>query len=450
MTKAQKDGLYLLSLGAAVFLLLGAALQHSASDSREDFKAVVYGARCLLHHCDPYSEPDLYRFYLHEFGEPVASHLRVHSLTLYVNLPATILFVAPFALIPFGLASVLWSLLTATSLILAALLAWDLASEYSPALPGALIAVVLSSAAIVLGNLNPAGVVVAFCVIAIWCFQKQRFVFAGVLLLAFSLALKPHDAGPIWLYLLLAPSSLSGSLRKRALQTLAATTIISLAAIVWVSAVAPHWPAELRANMAVMSSPGGNNDPAPSGPTSRDRATEAIVSLQAAISVFRDDPPFYNATTYLACGALLLLWIVVTLRSTHPTPSLTWLALAAIVPVTMLVTYHRDYDTRLLLLAVPACAMLYSQRGLAGKSALLVTTLAIICTGELSNVLLKSLTPNLPLVGPSATVIQKLTVLVLGRNGSITLLLMSVFYLYIYLREVFQREKPSMPGPVSP
>jgi hypothetical protein len=453
MTKSRRDGLYLLVLGAAVFLLLGAALQHSASDSREDFKAVVYGARCLLHHCDPYSEPDLYRYYLREFGEPAASHLRSHTLTLYVNLPATIFVVSPFALLPFGAASALWSFLTAASIVLAAFLAFDLASDYSPVLSGALIALSLSSAAIVLGNLNPAGIVVAFSVIAVWCFMRQRFIAAGVLCLSISLAMKPHDAGLVWLCLLLFRNpSESGpaSLRKCAAQTLAAATLLSLAGILWVSVASPHWPSEIRANMAAMSSPGGNNDPAPTGPTSRDRATEAIVSLQSVVSVFRGDPRFYNAVTYIVCGTLILFWLVATLRSSR-SPALIWIALASIVPLTMLVTYHRAYDTRLLMLAVPACAMLHTERGMTGKLALLITTLGILCSGELPYAVLKLLTPNLiPPAGPAAALSQKLATLFLARPGSLALLLMALFYLGLYLSRALVPGASPLAGPPIP
>jgi len=431
MTSSKKDGLYLLAIGAAVFLLFGIALQFAAGDSREDFKAVVYGARCLLHHCDPYNETELFRYYQTQFPEPLVSHLRSHTLTLYVNLPATILFVSPFAMLPFAAASALWSILTAASLVLAAFLAWDLASAYAPTLGGVLIALSLLSAAVVLGNGNPAGIVVAFAIIAVWCFIRQQFLFAGVLCLAISLALKPHDAGLVWLYLLLA----GGTLRKRALQSLAVTVLFSLVAVLWVYQVSPHWIPELRTNMAIMSGPGGNNDPGPDGPTSRKHSAEMIVDLQSAVSLFRDDPPFYNAVAWLICGTLLLLWILATLRSRF-SPADTALALAAITPLTMLITYHRAYDTRLLMLAVPACAMLYAGKGIAGRIAPAITTLALIFTGEVPSAFLKPITANLPPIsaGPLATI----ETLFLARPAPLVLLGMAVFYLCIYARRTLR------------
>jgi hypothetical protein len=427
MTSTKKDGLYLLGLGAAIFLLFGIALQFAAGDSHEDFKAVVYGARCLLHHCDPYNENELFRYYQTQFPEPLVSHLRSHTLTLYVNLPATILFVSPFAMLPFAAASAVWSILTAASLILAAFLAWDLASGNAPTLAGALIALSLISGAVVLGNGNPAGVVVALCIISVWCFIRQRFILAGVLCLAVSLALKPHDAGLVWLYLLLA----GGTLRKRALQSLAVTALFSLVAVLWIYQVSPHWIPELRTNMAIMSGPGGNNDPAPNGPTSSKHSAEMIVDLQSAISIFRDDPPFYNTVASLVCGTLLLLWILATLRA-RSSPAHTGLALAAITPLTMLITYHRAYDTRLLMLAVPACAMLYAGKGIAGRIALIITTLALIFTGEVPSALLRPITANLPPI--SAGPLAKCETLFLARPAPLVLLLMAAFYLWIYAR----------------
>jgi hypothetical protein len=442
MTAAKKDGLYLLAIGSAIFLLFGIALQFSAGDSREDFKAVVYGARCLLHHCDPYNEQELFRYYQGQFPEPLASHLRSHTLTLYVNLPATILFVSPFAMLPFAAASALWSILTAASLILAAFLAWDLASGYAPTLAGALIALSLISAAVVLGNGNPAGIVIALSVISVWCFVRQRFIVAGVLCLAISLALKPHDAGLVWLYLLLA----GGILRKRALQTLGVTALLSLVAVLWVYQVSPHWIPELRSNMAIMSGPGGNNDAGPDGPTSRKHSAEMIVDLQSAISVFRDDPTFYNAAAWLVCGTLLLLWILATLRS-HSSPADTWLALAAITPLTMLITYHRAYDTRLLMLAVPACAMLYAGKGIVGRLALAITALALIFTGEVPSAFLRPITANLPPI--SAGPLAKLATLFLARPAPLVLLLMAVFYLCVYASRILRPSMQESPAEIS-
>ena len=427
MSRLKKDGLYLLVLGAAVFLLFGFVLQYSASDSREDFRAVVYGARCFLHHCDPYNPNELFRYYEQEFGTPTALHFRSHTLTMYVNLPATILLTAPLAMLPFGISSLLWSIITAASFILASFLIWDLSSSYGPVLSAALIAISLASAAIVLGNGNPAGIVVASCLIAVWCFLKDRFALIGVLCLSVSLALKPHDAGLVWLYFFLA----GGRLRKLALQTLAITALFSLAAVLWVSISAPDWLPELRSNMATMAAHGGNNDPGPTGPTSRERAIEMIVNLQSAVSLIQDNPRLYNTITLLVCGVLFLLWSIGVCLSPR-TLTLTWLALATIAPLTMLAIYHRAYDARLLMLAIPACAMLVAEKGKTGKAAILITSLGLIFTGELPYALFRSFESRIRMR-------NNIEALFLARPAPLVLLLMAGFYLYIFLSRSSQQ-----------
>jgi hypothetical protein len=433
LSRLKKDGLYLLVLGAAVFLLFGFFLQYSASDSREDFRAVVYGARCLVHNCDPYNQNELFQYYERELGTQAASHFRSHTLTLYVNLPATILLTSPLAMLPFGISSLVWSIITSAGLILGSFLIWDVSSSYAPVLSAALIAISLVSGAIVLGNGNPAGIVVASCLIAVWCFLKDRFTLAGVLCLALSLALKPHDAGLVWLYFFL----MGGRFRKRALQTMAITALFSVAAVLWVSRSAPNWLPELRSNMATMAAHGGNNDPGPAGPTSRDRAIETIVNLQSAVSLIRDSPRFYNTITLFVCGFLFLSWSIGVFLCPR-TLTLTWLALATVAPLTMLVIYHRAYDTRLLMLAIPACAMLAGEKGKIGKAALVITTLGLIFTGELPYGLYRPLvsTIQIPVDRPSS-----LLTLVLTRPAPLVLLLMAGFYLWVFLNRSSQEQR---------
>jgi uncharacterized SAM-binding protein YcdF (DUF218 family) len=91
-----------------------------------------------------------------------------------------------------------------------------------------------------------------------------------------------------------------------------------------------------------------------------------MVNLQTVISVFWDDPRIYNATSYIACGALLLAWVFVTVRFRF-SPARTWLALAAIAALSLLPIYHRQQDTKLLLLTIPACVVLWTEGGLVGS-----------------------------------------------------------------------------------
>jgi len=186
--------------------------------------------------------------------------------------------------------------------------------------------------------------------------------------------LKPHDSGLIWLYFLLA----GGALRRRAWQVLAVVIVLSLPAIVWISHVAPNWPYELQSILAGYSSHGDVNDPGPSSMASH--GIGMVISLQAVISVFRDDPRFYNPLTYLVCGALLLFWLVKVLRSPNKSNT-AWFALAPIAALSVLPVYHRIYDARLLLVTIPACAILWKEGGAVALFALIVDAIGILFTG---------------------------------------------------------------------
>jgi hypothetical protein len=390
------------------------------------FRAVYYGTRCLLEHHNPYNVSELESVYRRDGGERPAESMPYHqSVTLYVNVPTTFLFVAPFAMLPWGPAHVLWLMLTAGVLILAAFLMWDLGSSYAPKVSLFLVCILLANCESVFVTGNTAGIVVGLCVVAVWCFLQERFVPAGILCLAISLAMKPHDAGLVWFYFLLV----GAPYRKRALQTFLITAVLGLCAFLWVSHVAPNWIESWHSNLSAISAHGGINEPGPTSLTGH--SPGMVIDLQAAVSIFRDDPRIYNPASYLVCGALLLIWSVRTLRSRF-TQSRAWLALATVVPLTMLITYHRPYDARLLLLTIPACAMLWAEGGAIRRIALLVTTAGLVLTGDIPLAILSNLANDLR-VG-TAGIFGKILTVVLLRPASIILLVMGIFYLWMYLR----------------
>jgi hypothetical protein len=76
------------------------------------------------------------------------------------------------------------------------------------------------------------------------------------------------------------------------------------------------------------------------------------------------NPRIYNPGSCFAGGTLVLAWAIITLKSrSRPNPGL---ALAAIAAISMLPAYHRQQDLKLLLLAVPACALLWSETSKTG------------------------------------------------------------------------------------
>jgi hypothetical protein len=251
--------------------------------------------------------------------------------------------------------------------------------------------------------------------------------------LAISLAIKPHDTGLVWLYFLLA----GGAYRIRALQTLLVTVVLGLAAIGWITPTSPHWMQELHSNLLADSAPGGVNNPGLASPNGR--TVSMVIDLQSAVAVFRDDPLIYNSVSYIVCGMLLLTGAVRTLRSRFSQRG-PLLALAAIAPLTMLVAYHRPCDAKLLLLAVPACAMLWAEGGRIGRLALLVTAAGIVATSDLPLLVFLAFTRNIPL--STAGLSGQMLTVALARPVPLILLVMGIFYLWIYLQCEPARSQP--------
>jgi hypothetical protein len=402
-----------------------------------DFKPLYYGARCLLTGHDLYSQDQLRRIYFAEGDEPQSQKLKlIDNVGWAVNSPATYILVTPLAALPWRVAHVTWMILTCATFLLAAFLMGELGSQ-SPAASGFLIFLFLIGQELLIEVGNAAGLVVALCLVAVWCFLRKRFELAGVLCLAVCLAVKPHDAGPIWLYFLIA----GGVFRKRAIQALLCAAALGLPAVLWVHHLGPDWMAEMRQNLVGLSAHGAFNDPGPTAVDPRFHGS-IVVSLQSVISLFRDDPRFYNPLSYLICGVLLLIWIVIGIRSRF-NPSLAPLALAAIAALTMLPVYHRQQDTALLLLTVPACAQLWSEKNWIGRCALFITAAAAIL---LNNLVLQFLAIfSMPIYAHASGLRGLMLAILFTRPAPIVLLVLVVFYLSAYFAAA-RKMRPAHPG----
>ena len=419
----------LILLSCGISILTGVLLDRSSPGGTENYRAVYYGARCLLNHADPYNPADFERVYMAESGElPVSGvkrRLFLRATVVCVNLPTTIFLVLPLALLPWGISHVLWLSFIACSLAVAALLAYDLAREYAPGPALLLICLMMANSEVLFETGNTAGIAVGLCVIAVWCFVRNRLPWLGIVSLALSLAIKPHDSGLVWLYFLLA----GGVPRKRSLQVLALTALIILPAVLWFSSAAPHWSRELRANLASTSARGDISDPGPTS-ISRKGSADVIIDLQTVVSIFDDDPRVYNPVVYAVCGLLLLVWGSKVVR-VKPTPTNTWLALASISALTILVNYHRPYDAKLLLLGVPGFAYLWSRGGPVGNLCRLLAFAAILLTADIPLAIVSLLTSgmNVSAMGP----LEKISTILMTRPTPLSLLLLAIFFIWVYV-----------------
>ena len=393
-----------------------------------DFSGIYYGTRCVIHHRDPYNQEQYFRELQEDnpaYLQGLLAGLKPGVPSTFVYPPSALLAMVPLAVLPWVTAQNVFLILTAGSLGLAGWVVWDLAREPAPWVIGFLICFELVNCVFQYLLGNPAGIAVAFCMIAGWCFLKERYVWAGVALLALSLAIKPHNSGFVWLYFLLA----GGVLRKRALQTLAAVAALGICSAVWIRGTAPHWPREVSQNVSAAACCGGLNDPGPAGMSARSEIGP-LISLQAVVSIFKDDPRFYNPVSYLIAGALILGWAIAIVRKRFDRRG-ALLALAAVSALSMLPVYHRSHDALLMLLAVPGCAVLWAEGGARRWVSLALTAASIGINSDIAGMLLFRDAASLNI--STVTLMGKLT-LVLLRPATILLFFTGCFYLWAYMR----------------
>jgi hypothetical protein len=398
-----------------------------------DFRIAYSGARCFIHEQDPYNQANLYQCFVEGCGRVARTESEKHILdfdTRYFYFPSTFAVSVPLSLIPFKYVQVLWVSMNALGFVLAAFLMWELAAESAPLLAGLFLGFYLLNSVNYISLGNPVGVAVSFCVIAAWCFVRERFILGGIACMTISLLIKSHDSGLIYLYFLLA----GGMLRRRALQTLAVVIPCLLPVALWLARVSPHWLEELHANLNSVIGPGGIDTTGPSGVLGRG-ASAMLTDLQSIFCLIRDDPSFYNFASYAVCGVLLLAWGTMSLRS-HQRRERMFLLLAAGAALTMLPFYHRQYDAHLLIISVPGLALLWSRQGKTKWVALMITAAAFLATSDLVSVVYLEIFANLHL--PTTGFAGAVHVALLSVPVPLILLATCCFYLYA------AREDPSL------
>lgn len=420
--KRRQDSLYLMLLGTAVFVLFGFALEQAAPVSTADFRLMYFSARCLLSGHDPYSEIELRRIYHEEGGETARdTEITRKTETQYLYPPTAFSITIPFGLLPFRVAQLLWLLISAGSMILAAFLMWEVSAEWAPLLAGTFIGFTLLNCELFIAIAGPAGIAIGFCVAACWCFIRRRFEWLGVLGLAVSLILKPHDAALVWLFFLLA----GGVYRKRAWQVLLAVIALSVPPIIMTSLIAPHWIGEFLSNLAANGAHGSLSDPGAA--SSAGHGIVMIISLQTVFSFFIDNPAFYNWASYAVCGPLLIFWMIKVYR-TAPFGERAWLALAPATALSMLPVYHRLDDAKVLLLIVPACAYVLRSSRAMGRRAAVVTGAQIVLTCALPWAIFLEVIKRIPT--PASDAGRQLLVAAQVMPAPLILLCTAAFYLH--------------------
>ena len=368
--KLVKLDLHLLLLGisAIIFFAVGGARVFRAS---YDLVPVYTGARCLLYGCDPYDTKQLEQQFFAGGGRP--TELPSWEIDVPVYPPSTFLVLSPLALLRFPIARLLWFLLNGCLFVTSAGLILSLCPE-SPRLPERWLATtlgsfILATSGILLVLGQPAAFSISLVIIGCYFFFRGRFLPLGAFLLMLSLAVKPQIGGLIVVYLLAqrihwryAAVALTGAL----------ALLLSAGLILRLHPRSSDWTSTLRANLSATLGPGGSADPRPAN-------IEAVgdANLQTLTSIFFSDPKTFNRAAYAIFIVLLAALITVVLR-VNAGQELHFLALAAVTLLSLTPVYHRFYDTRLLLLTIPAVLIVFQKRRLLGSLIAVLTLLAVI------------------------------------------------------------------------
>jgi hypothetical protein len=303
---------------------------------------------------------------------------------------------------------------------IAALLFADLCSEYVPLAANVCLALFVAMEGDVITLGQPTILAAATLCIAIWCLLKDRYPRLGVVCFAFSLIIKPHLGGLLLLYFLIA----TRSYRRRALQVIALTFILCVPALLWFHThdATRNWVKDYRENLTAIAAPGNISDPGP-----RNKNEYHITDLQSVISLFRDEPSFYNHVAWAITAVLLAAWVYPVLRL-QPGREKDILCIAAMSTLTMLPVYHRHYDCRILLVLFPALALLMRRSVWWGRAATIVTLCVTLVLSHYYHFNLT--TPMVRRLGNNPWLQALLT-----RAICLTLLGTTVFYLvvlYVY------------------
>jgi hypothetical protein len=407
-----------------------------------DFRSVYSSSRCLIEGCNPYNETETMAVFLKNGGTmleagppPIYSPFKRY----YAGYPpVTLFYLMPLAALHWPLAWHVWIVFEGLLFGLAAGLFADLCAEDSPLVANFFLAVFLLISEMIIKLSQPAMVAAALCCIGVWCLLKKRYVVPGIICFAFSLAFKPHVGGLILLYFFLA----TPEYRKRTWQIIGTTVIFCLPALLFMSLrpVTRNWVHDYSTNLKGIAARGDLSYPGRSNAWA-----DEIADLQTVVGVIRDDPAFFNPVVYAFSLVVMAVWVYPVIRL-RPSREKDLLCIAAIASFSLLPVYHRNYDSRVLVLIFPAIALLLRRNVRWGAVAAFLSLVLSFTTSEYY---------SKQLYGPHGAPLRRslagiwdgrLLIILFERQVAMTCLTLTIFFIalmYLFLQKrLFPGEEP--------
>ncbi|WP_158615413.1 glycosyltransferase family 87 protein [Acidipila sp. EB88] len=338
-----------------------------------DFKQPYSSARCLLKGCNPYSEAETEAAFVQAGGDN--SDVRVFEPYSALYPPFSFAVLAPVAALPYPVAARVWMAFVAVSFSAAVVLTAELCLSFASVVSLVPLALMTATSTILLMLGQISGPVISLCIIGLWCLIRGRATWLAVVCLSLAAVLKPHDAALLILYLPFA-----GRTWRRAFVAIAVACVVVVAAGTYWCAHTPaaaHWLQDLQTNLRGNSSAGAVNDP-------HRGYFEAVnmANLQALLAPAFPAVAVYNRLALGITALLLAFWSVPAIRMVNSRAKHV-LALGGLACITLLPIYHRQYDTRILLVLSASAAMLLLWRARTwGVAALLLVFVGYVLTAH--------------------------------------------------------------------
>jgi hypothetical protein len=334
--------LVLLFLVASGYCLWNARYQMTFGD----YAPVYAGTRCVVHGTDPYktvdaqAQLDIAGADKHPFA---GTYWARHSL---VYPPLTYYVMAPMALLDYPLSCKVWFALLGAALIAGAAAAIRLSPLPARTFVLCGVSAILWGSGVLVRLGQISALVIGLVAISSMLFLARRHLLGASCLFFLAAALKPQLVIPLLLYFCLPKKT-----RKFALSTLVVfAAAFGLSGLLLASRPqTAHWPADLAEQL---------HSSATVSAAPVDKLETGVVNLQALTALFSANPKIYEALSTVVIAALVVV-LAVGLRRLGANPIRDWLAVAAVSILTLVLVYHRSYDMRMVMLTLPALALLW-------------------------------------------------------------------------------------------
>ena len=352
----------LLIAGIAGFLLQ--AHGGRGPNTYGDFAPVYSGALCILHRTSPYLQSNIEPELMSHGGPVFYPGYWKEFVPAYP--PLTYYMISPLALLNFHAASTLYFALSALAFVVCCVMTSRLAPAESRVVVLLGVSAIMATSSVLLRIGQISTIVIAFIVAGSLLFVRGRYLLAAALLFFLASGLKPQLALPLVAYFCFPRLT-----RKYAIGVLLAFVVASAAAGLALAREpdSAHWTAQLLAVLHQFASAGRAG-----------RVDTGLINVGSLTSLLSYNPHVGQATTVAILATLFVMIAIGYFRSAS-SPERDWIVLAAVTFFTLLVTYHRTYDMRIQILALPALGLLWRRRpGIITGLLTLLSCLALFST----------------------------------------------------------------------